>query len=113
MVRDSTSYIRTCTIILIITKLRLHAAIDRVRFFFWRMSLSKGKGRTIRKVMGGGGGKFFMFAFFFQVVSCVCVFFKNMSSRILKKSDACIFFQTLFVCMDFFSVFSPPSPSLF
>ena len=37
----------------------------------------------------------------------VC-FFLNMSSRILNKSDACIFFQILFVCMDFFSVFPHP-----
>ena len=48
----------------------------------WVISQNIGgnKGRTIRKVMGGGG-KFFMFAFFFQVVSCVCMFFLSMSSR--------------------------------
>ena len=38
---------------------------------------------------------------------CMYVVFLNMSSRILNKSDACIFFETLFVCMDFF----PPWPT--
>ena len=49
-----------------------------------------------------------MFAFFFRLSAVDVCFFKNKSSRILNKSDACIFFQTLFVCMDFFLFFPHP-----
>jgi hypothetical protein len=88
---------------------KVNCSRSESRFYHWLTIRSKG--RTIRKVMGGG--KFFMFAFFSRLSAVYVCFFLKYVSRILNKSDACICFQTLFVCMDFFSVFSPPSPSLF
>jgi hypothetical protein len=63
----------------------------------------------LEKWLGWGGGVHFLCLHFFPRLSAVYVcLFKNMSSRNLNKSDACIFFQTLFVCMDFFLFFPHP-----
>ena len=54
-----------------------------------------------------------MFAFFFPGCQlCMYVFFKNMSSRILNKSDACIFFKP-FCLHGFFPCFFPTLPITF
>ena len=76
--RAYSSIFRNCSWLGLINSQSKSPSTKRRQYIFTAYT----KGRTIRKVMGGGGGgKFFMFAFFFQVVSCVCMFFLNMSSR--------------------------------
>jgi hypothetical protein len=58
--------------------------------------------------MGGVGYIFYACIFFPGCQMCMYVFFKNMSSCILNKSDACIFFQTFLFAWIFFLFFPHP-----